>query len=134
MPQANALFTADDLTDWLHTSVTAGEAEITESVVWGWLKPILQLDERPAQLSDELRAAAIELGGLVYTNPASLSDDMTGPFRKKFELGRREEILLQAANGGEPANVPAKPTGSFPPAHRYPDPARRITPATWWDA
>ncbi|MFT4081184.1 MAG: hypothetical protein QM638_01230 [Nocardioides sp.] len=113
------LFTADDLTSWLHKPVTEADATVAERVVWGWLKPILKLDERPDPVPDELFGWAIELGGIAHENPGGFTTNTSGPFSVQFDAARRTAILEEVAQ-----SVGAgKPTGSFPPPQRFPDPA-----------
>lgn len=135
MPQtANPLFSATDLTGLLHKQVSDASAALAEIVVWGWLQPILGLDERPAVLDDWLQSAAVELGCIACENPASLALRKAGPFEERWLGDRRDEILAAVGNGGKPVNpdAPPRPVGSFPPAHQYPDPARPIVPSVWF--
>ena len=117
-----ALFTTTDLSDWLHQTITDEAASAAESVVWGWLQPVLGVAERPDPVSPMLFAAAVELGGIAYSNPKGLSRDDLGEVRQYFSLERRNEILDDVYRGGLPPTVTAKPRSNFPPAQRYPDP------------
>jgi hypothetical protein len=121
-----ALFTAANLNALPSVSgVTADEATAVEAVVWGWLKPILNLIDRPDPVSPELFSWALELGAIYRTNPAGLSRKDLGPFSEQYSSERRDEILRTAAGGGTAAPGAAKPLGSFPAARAYPDPAER---------
>lgn len=126
MPLPNdALFTAADLGDWLHKSVVEDSVVMAERVVWGWLRPILGVTTRPtgADLSPELVAWALELGGIAYENPAGLTSKQIGPFQEQYSAERRAAILDEVATGGQPAAAAMAPRGRFPKASRYPDPA-----------
>lgn len=127
MPQTTApLFTDVELTAWLRQVVSSDAAEIVESVVWGWLRPLLSLTDRPTEPSDELRAWAVELGGIAYSNPEGLSSYSLESESTSYSSERRDELLRLAASGGvaAPGGAP-KPVGCFPPPRRYPDPAER---------
>lgn len=121
------LFTAENLNDLPEISgVTAAEATMVEAVVWGWLAPLLDLAERPEPVSPQLFAWALELGAIYRANPEGLAEKDLGPFKKKFSVERRNEILRIAASGGtEAPGAPPSPVGSFPSARAYPDPAER---------
>lgn len=132
MPQITPLFTATDLTDWLRQSVTAEAAAVTERVVWGWLRPLLGVTERPAAPSDELTSWAIELGGIAYSNPEGLSVYMLETERSNYSSERRDEILRMVATHGLVAPGGAlSPKSSFPAAVDYPEPADRWRRVTW---
>lgn len=118
-----ALFTATDLTNWLHKPVSSDAATAAESMVWGWLAPVLDLTERPADPSAQLKSWAIELGGIAHTNPEGLAEYQLESERTKYSSERRNEILRTAANGGvTPTGAALTPQGSFPDARCYPDP------------
>jgi hypothetical protein len=118
------LFTAQDLTDWLQKPIGDAQAAMCERVVWGWLKPILKLADRPAALTEEQAAWAIELGGIAASNPDALSRYVLEGEESFYDGTRRDEILRNAAAGGvTPAGGAPPPRGSFPPATCYPDPA-----------
>lgn len=127
MPQAtNALFTAGELSDWLRQPVPDESAWLTEQVVWGWLRPLLSLTERPATRSDELFSWSIELGAIAYANPEGLDSYSLEAESTKYSSERRQEILQDAAGGGTtPTGAALAPTGCFPAARSYPDPAER---------
>ncbi|HSV41491.1 MAG TPA: hypothetical protein VLI04_22195 [Nocardioidaceae bacterium] len=121
------LFTEDDLGELIGKPVTESRGAMVERVVWGWLKPILDLEDRPDPVPDELFSWAVELGGIAHENPIGLSGKATGPFSEQFSglRDRRETILKDvrqwaAAQGDDTA---AAPGGSFPEAPCYPDPA-----------
>lgn len=115
-----ALFGADELTGWLGKPVGPERAATVEKVVWGWIKPILGVDERPDVIPSEWFSWAIELGGIGHENPAGLTAKQIGPFNEQYSAERRKEILTEISNtvaGGGSVAV-------FPDAVSYPDPAR----------
>ena len=119
------LFTADELTHWLgelvgDVVVETDHAVMLERVVWGWLKPVLKLAERPDPLPDEVFAWAIELAAIAHQNPAGLNSAQLGDRQQNFSAERRTAILAEAAATGSPA---PKPRGRFGKAKPYPDPA-----------
>lgn len=125
MPQT-PLFNAADLGAWLRQDVTDDAASVVERVVWGWLRPVLKVEERPSAPSDELVSWAIELGAIAYANPEGLSEYGLESETSKYSSERRDEILQNAAGGGAlPEGTAAAPRGSFPAARCYPDPAER---------
>lgn len=119
-----ALFTHADLNALPGVSgVTAEEAAAVERIVWGWLKPVLQLDTRPDTVSEELRAWAVELGVIYRANPEGLSSYSLESESSSYSSERRDEILRLAASGGRvPEGATPSPGGSFPAARAYPDP------------
>lgn len=121
MPTTNPLFTDADLNALPGVGrVTADEAAMVERIVWGWLKPVLGLSERPATVPDEVFSWAIELGAIARENPAGLSSEQLGSSQRAFSAERRSEILQSAsAHGSTTAGL--TPRGCFPPALAYPD-------------
>lgn len=118
------LFTPTDLTDHLGSPspISTERAQSAERLVWGWLKPILGLTDRPFPVPDEVFSWAIELGGIAHENPTGLTSKQLGPGQQHFSLERRTEILREALLGGLPTSSPA-PVGCFPAPLAYPDPA-----------
>lgn len=121
------LFTADDLNALPEISgVTDAEATAVEAVVWGWLQPLLNVEDRPDPVSAKLFSWALELGAIYRTNPAGLDEQKRGPFEEQYSSERRAEILRAVLGGGTTApGTPPTPVGSFPSARAYPDPAER---------
>lgn len=120
------LFNAADLGAWLRQDVTDEAASVVERVVWGWLRPVLKLTERPDVPSEELVAWAIELGAIAYTNPEGLAEYRLEEEWSHYSGERRDEILALAGSGGTAVQgAVAAPQGRFPAARRYPDPAER---------
>jgi hypothetical protein len=101
-------------------TIDSDRAEVAERVVWGWLKPVLGLTERPYPVPDEVFSWAIELGAIAHENPAGLSSKQLGPAQQAFSMERRREILADAAGGGS-STAALSPRGSFPDALSYPD-------------
>lgn len=132
MPQTTQLFNAAELGAWLRQDVTDESAVAVERVVWGWLRPVLGLSERPEEPSEELVAWAVELGGIAYANPEGLSSYQLEDESTTYSSERRDEILRVAQGGGviPDGGVPV-PRGSFPRARQYPDPAERGLPGCW---
>lgn len=123
------LFTAGDLTEYLGKSVSEGQAVMAERVVWGWIKPILKMQDRPDPVADELFSWAIELGAIAHENPTGRSAQTNGPFSVQYSA-RRTEILAEIAE----STLTTKgllPRGSFPCPERYPDPVRVLGDRRW---
>lgn len=118
-----ALFNELDLKNLIGREVTQAAAEMAERIVWGWLSPVLNLDDRPDPVPDAVFSWAVELGAIVVENPAGLEYYQLGQERLGFRSERRDEILAQAADGGVSGSG-GRPQGCFPPACGWPDPAR----------
>lgn len=134
MPQTTRLFSALQLTAWLRQDVTVAQAGEAEKVVWGWLAPILKVEDRPDVVSVALYSAALELGGIAFSNPEGLSSYELETEKTVYSSERRDEILRILAaqnNTTAPGLTPAAPVGSFPAACAYPDPARRFSYFRW---
>lgn len=127
MAQAT-LFAATELSGWLRQPVDDASAVIVESVVWGWLKPVLKISERPDPVSEELKAWALELGGIAYSNPEGLAAYALESERSTYSDTRIDTILRRVAGGGAPSSTDGAPQGSFPPAPEWPDPIL----GRWW--
>lgn len=123
------LFTSKDLGEWLQRDVIDESATVAERVVWGWLRPILEVDTRPEEPSAELFSWAIELGGIAYVNPDGLSRYQLEDELSEYSSEARDAILRTAASGGAvPNGTAAQPLGCFPPA--LPDPFS-LAPECW---
>lgn len=121
MPQANALFAAVDLTNLLQRPVSDGAAEMAEKIVWGRVRSLLNLTDRPTSLDESLEGLVLELGALVVTNPEALSEYVLESETSQYDASRWNEILESIASGGHLPGGPAAPQGSFPAAQCYPD-------------
>ncbi|GAA5154778.1 hypothetical protein GCM10023340_38870 [Nocardioides marinquilinus] len=124
MPDTPApLFTAAELTTWIGHDVDEDTASLRERVVWGWLQPILGVEDRPTPVTEQLFSWAIELGAIAHENPSGKASSSYEGVTETFNE-RREEILAEVRASVNPAgSVAALPAGSFPPASEYPDPA-----------
>lgn len=125
MASGPPLFTHGDLGSWLRSPVDPDHASAVERVVWGWLRPILGVTERPADPSPELVAWAIELGAIAYSNPDGLASYALESERTQYSSERRNELLASVANGGTAPTAPgavAPPRGCYPPINLSPDP------------
>lgn len=134
-----ALFTNEELEAWLQYRVNAPTAAIVEQVVAGWLSSATNLASLPAEPPPALKAWAIELAGIAYENPTSMSDDQTEQLRSAW-MDRRRQILLDVREWAKtlsPVEVSAGPLpkGSFPPASPWPQPAACYGPrwSPWRD-
>lgn len=121
------LFTAADLNALPGISgVTDEQATMVERIVWGWLRPVLGVQDRPDSISPELFSWAIELGAIAQENPAGLSSYQLGQERYGYSSERRAEILAGAAGGGQASTGAPAPLGSFPPPRPDTDYFERI--------
>lgn len=121
------LFTSADLGAVLQSTVTEASAVTAERLAWGWLKPVLGVDERPDPVSPELWAWAVQLGAIAHENPALLSAYQLGDERSQYSDEARQQILALAAAGGQvPSGGVPRPRGSFPAAVPWPDPIRPV--------
>lgn len=116
------LFTGSELADFLHKDVGDREAVTAERVVWGWIKPLLKLDDRPDPVPDELFSWAIELGAIAFENPTGRAGQANGPFSVQY--GTRRDEILQAIKQSTLTTGGQLPKGNFPPPICYPDPIR----------
>lgn len=121
-----ALFSPVELGDWLELGGPADTERhtVVERVVWGWLKPILGLTERPDPVPDEVFSWAIELGAIAHENPDGRTAYQLGNERSQYSWERRNAILAEASNAGQPAGSTASPSGRFPKPCPWPDPPR----------
>ena len=117
------LFTAPELGRFVQDDVPAETATVVERVVWGWLKPILGVEDRPLQPSEQLWAWALELGAIAYENPSGLSSYQLGAEQRSYSAERRVAILAEVRQAGTGAST-STPRGSFPAAPAWPDPIR----------
>lgn len=118
------LFQPQDLANFLRTNVDESAAITAERVVWGWLRPVLGLTERPYPVPDEVFSWALELGAIAHENPAGLSYYQLGAERSGFSSERRAEILTDAGGSAGGSAALSAPMGAFPTAEGWPDPPR----------
>lgn len=128
------LFTPDELKQWLHyadeSDFAADDAALAEQVVAGWLSDAIDVDDLDtlgAELlgSKRFKAWAIELGGIAYENPTSMSQDGAAEISSQWQLDRRRQILdnvraWAASRPGSTSTVPM-PRGRFPKPAPWPD-------------
>ena len=123
-----ALFTAADLTHAVREFVSDDDAALAERMAWGWLSPILGLEARPDEVTDQLFGWALELGAIYAENPTGLAAYQLGEERRQYSTARRNEILEEVARSVDGATSGAAaaglPRGRFPKANGYPDPIR----------
>lgn len=122
------LFDSSQLTDYLQYPVSAEHATIAEQVVTGWLVDAIGSTPFPDPLPPQMFSWAIELGAIAHENPGGLYSETVGDKTTSWDRQRRAEILgyvkAWATGAAAPGAVPS-PTGSFPKARPYPDPAER---------
>lgn len=118
------LFTQSDLADFLRKPVSAEAAASAEKVVWGWLRPVLGLTDRPTPVTPEVFSWAIELGAIAYENPSGLTYYELGDERSGYSASRRAEILAEVGASDVSAVALGAPVGSFPDPYAWPDPPR----------
>ncbi|WP_435199567.1 hypothetical protein [Janibacter sp. GS2] len=124
-----AIFTPAQLRTWLRYDEAdvfdEDTAVLVEHVVAGWLlAEVGTLPDLAPEEGHPLFGWAIELGGIAYENPTSMSDDQAGETRSAW-ADRRVQILAAArrwseANGATGSSTPV-PRGSFPKARSWPD-------------
>lgn len=130
MPQAMPLFLPDDLTEFMGRTADPTRAATVERIVWGWIKPLLGVDERPNPMPDELFAWALEIGAIKYENPTVRIAQTTGPFTVTYVANRsgsptaRIAEILDAIAASPLGSGGGRPSGDFPEPTRFPDPAR----------
>lgn len=108
------LFELPQLASYLHQRLAYGSADLARRVATGWLRSATRLDTWPDPVPDDLLGWALELAGMVYTNPEGLTTEVVGATTATRERGRRDAILAAArsAYGGE--GVAGGPMFSFP--------------------
>lgn len=110
---------------------TLDDTRATEAirVAEGWLLSATRIDPWPSTdlgdtIPEDLRAWCMELSALCYVNnPKSTTQRQTGGVVTAWEpteLAKREAILSAARAR---YNMINQPSGSFPPAQCWPDPA-----------
>ena len=129
-----AIFTADELSNWLGYPVQSDTAATVEKVVSGWLLDALDRDSLPiADMGSRLWSWAIELAGIAYENPTSMSSDSTADQATSWSPARKDAILAAVARWGRRLTNPdgidgasPMPRGSFPPAQHWPEPTAAL--------
>jgi hypothetical protein len=121
-----ALFTNVELSKWLHYDgdIAVDEATLVEKVVTGWLCNAAGLDQLPDPLPAAFFGWGLELGGIAYENPTSMSEDSAGDVSSAWGDRRRQILADVAAWGlrnGTSGDAAPLPRGNFPPATPWPD-------------
>lgn len=129
---ATIIISAAQLTTFLRYPVTdpvsQESAELAERVALGWLSEATGIDEwdwDSHKESSTVFAWVLELTGIAYENPTSMSQDGAGDVQSSW-VDRRKQILESAKAWALRRSPSAGVTsrGSFPPAARWPEPAR----------
>lgn len=127
------LFTAEQLTSWLQYATATSSVTTAEAVVKGWLLTALELDELPTSWSESpgsrTHSWALELGGIAYENPTSMTSETNAEETSAWSMVRRREILEHVRTWGRGLassthTDPTVPRSSFPPSACWPDPIR----------
>lgn len=120
-----AIISNEDLRAFLPQYDFADEtAEVSVRLVSGWLQRATGLSPLPDPLPDDLWADALELAGLLISNPESLASRTAGPTSRTWPLaGRRDAILARVASVYRQAR--SAPSGCFPPPAGWPEPSIR---------
>lgn len=132
-----ALFEPAQLKNWLHyadeSDFSEEDAVLAEQVVAGWLSDAVDVDD-VTSLDGEVigsprfKAWAIELGGIAYENPTSMSQDGAAEISSQWQIDRRRQILdnvrAWAKNRPGAASSVPMPRGRFPQPTPWPDQAR----------
>jgi hypothetical protein len=100
-------------------------------LVRGWLLDATQLEALPDPLGEVLWSAALELAGLLASNPESLAQKTVGPTSRSWPMAsRRDQILDRLARRYRTARM--APQGCYPTAGVYPEPAVGGTAVGGW--
>ena len=102
-----------ELNDVPGIRVTSRQVAVVEQVVWGWVRPVLGVDEPPAEPSPELKSAVLELAVLFINSGAHLN--AIGERRRDRILEALGRATTTAAGGS------TGPVGDFPPPQPWPD-------------
>lgn len=126
-------FDAAKLTRFLRYPVTdpvsKESAELAKQVALGWLSAATDVDDwEPYAQDNRVATWVLELAGIAYENPTSMTADGAGEVSSAWQRDRRAQILERAQQWATRMNLRATtaPTsrGAFPPAAAWPDPAR----------
>jgi hypothetical protein len=114
------LFNAAALSEFVQDDIDTATAARVEQVVWGWLQPILNDEDRRDQVSPQLFSWALELGAIAHENPTGLEAYQLGAERRQFSQDRRREILVDVKASVD-GIVGTAPRGDFPEPLPCPD-------------
>jgi len=108
----------ETLKTWLGLDeVDVDRAQLAVRVAAGWVRRVTGPAPWPTDLPEDLFSALLELAGLAYDNPTSMSQRGTGEISDGWVITRRAEILDGVRASW---STQAAPTGSFPPAPMWP--------------
>lgn len=120
-----------------HEDFDDATAESAIRLISGWLLDATGLDVLPDVAPDPdpdpLWSAAVELAGLVLTNPESLASKNVGPTSKAWPQARQRDAILAGVRaryrGASAAGrVGGSGFGSFPAPSEWPDPPTILPP------
>lgn len=102
-------------------------ANVTLRLVSGWLQRATNTSPLPDPLPDDLWADALELAGLVISNPESLASRTAGPTSRTWPLAARRDAILARVEARAKQAISA-PRGCFPPPRAYPESMPVVAP------
>lgn len=105
------LFTIEQLASYLQQDLDTSSATVARTVAQGLLLSATGLPDFPTPVPGDMFGWGLELAGLIYHNPLSVSSESVDDYRVAFDAGRREQILKQAARSYGTAGTPQH---SFP--------------------
>lgn len=109
-------------------TLTDAQIDTAERLVAGWLRTASGRTDVDALADDDpLFSPALELVGLVLDNPTSLASKTVGPTSRMWPLAPRRDAILR-----EVKLRARQPSGSFPCAQPWPDPASQFTQVVRW--
>lgn len=105
--------------------LTEVQLDAAMKLVAGWLRGAADTTALPAELTEDhpLYAAAVELVILTVTNPEGVQSRGYGPKTRTYDTENRRKVILDGVRERYRTAALA-PSGSFPPASVWPDPAR----------
>ena len=128
--------TAAQLGDHLQAVLVPASADIAIRRAVSWLADASgRTDLSATALPADLWGDALELAGIAYDNPTSRASEQVGSSATSWPIASRRDQILDAVRARYGRSRTPEPTGSFPPAPAYPDPAvgrvRWAQPGTW---
>jgi hypothetical protein len=134
--------TATDLATWLRLgdAIEADTAALALSVAAGWIAGRSSLSPMPDVVPLDIWAAWLELAGIAYDNPTSMTSNQAGEEITMWAGGSqdRRAAILAALESAYPRTT-SGPLGAFPMSNAdgpWPDPSSdvntfgRLSP--WW--
>lgn len=109
------------------------QLDVAMRIVAGWLREDTGRTDLSSELpdTDPLWPAAVELVGLLATNPELLASKTVGPTSRAWPIAQRRDAI-RAAIRDAATQAASGPRGTFPPAPVYPDPASPPVLTGWW--